>query len=254
MPSARSSRGTVVSSTPFPTDELEAVAYDFWRAPEVVELDGWRLRFAHGISGRANSVWPNGDGMLPLEEKIAHTEKWYRERGAPVLFQLTEAARPEGLEVALAARGYGLRGAPVSVQVGLLGDVLARTGGEADLLGEPDASWVKLWSGMRGFTNLDAARAVLTEGDTVFARVAEVAVGRGAAVGEWLGITAMATLPEARRRGHARAIVHTLARWAIGRGCKRAVVQVDSTNEPALTLYAGAGFAHNHHYHYRRLG
>lgn len=243
-----------MSSTLFPTDELEAVAYDFWRAPEVAELDGWRLRFAHGISGRANSVWPNRAGTLPLEERIDRAEEWYRARGVPVLFQLTEAALPAGLEDALVARGYGLRGAPVTVQVALLDDVLARTRGEAELLDEPDAPWVGLWTGTRGFTNLDAARAVLMEGDTIFARAGDVAVGRGAAVGEWLGITAMATLPEERRRGRARAIVHALARWGAGRGCRRGVVQVDSTNEPALALYAGAGFVHNHHYHYRRLG
>src|SRR3954468_8290141 len=97
-PSARSSRGTAVSSTQFPTDELEVVAYDFWRAPEVAELDGWRLRFAHGITGRANSVWPNGDGTLPLDEKIDQVEEWYRARGLATLFQLTDAARPAGLE------------------------------------------------------------------------------------------------------------------------------------------------------------
>jgi GNAT superfamily N-acetyltransferase len=243
-----------VSSTPFPTDELEAIAYDFWRAPDVAELDGWRLRFAHGVSGRANSVWPNGPGTLPLDEKIDRAEEWYRARGVPILFQLTEAAKPKGLEDALVARGYGLRGAPVSVQVALLDDVLERTRGEAELLEEPDAAWVTLWTGTRGFTNLDAARAVLMEGDTAFARVVDVAVGRAAAVGEWLGITAMATLPEHRRRGHARAIVHALARWGAGRGCTRAVVQVDSTNEPALAFYAGVGFAQNHRYHYRRLG
>jgi N-acetylglutamate synthase len=243
-----------VSSTRFPIDELEAVAYEFWRAPEVEELDGWRLRFAHGISGRANSVWPNGAGTLPVEEKIDRAEAWYRARGVPILFQLTEAARPPALEDALAARGYVLRGAPVSVQVARLDDVVERTHGEAELLDEPDAAWVSLWTGTRGFTNLDAARAVLMEGETAFARIGDFAVGRGAAFGGWLGITAMATREEERRRGHARAIVHALARWAVRKGCTRAVIQVDSTNDPALTLYAGAGFVHNHHYHYRRLG
>src|SRR3954449_1078149 len=92
-PSARSSRAIAVSSTQFQTDELKAVAYDFWLAPEVAELDGWRLRFAHGVSGRANSVWPNGHGVLPLDEKLDHAEEWYRSRGAPVLFQLTDAAK-----------------------------------------------------------------------------------------------------------------------------------------------------------------
>src|SRR3954447_25225235 len=90
-PSARSSRAIAVSSTLFRTDELEAVAYDFWRAPEVAELAGWRLRFAHGITGGANSVWPNGDGPLPLADKLERAEAWYRERALPTLFQLTEA-------------------------------------------------------------------------------------------------------------------------------------------------------------------
>jgi GNAT superfamily N-acetyltransferase len=242
-----------VSSTPFRTDELEAVAYDFWRAPDVFELDGWRLRFAHGVSGRANSVWPNGFGRLPLDEKIDRAEEWYQARGVPVLFQLTDAARPAGLDDALIARGYGARNAPVSVQVALLDDVLERTHGEAAVTQELDDAWLQLWTGTRGFENHDAARAILTDGDAAFARVGAVAVGRGVAVGEWLGITAMATLPEARRRGHARSIVHSLARWAVGRGCKRAIVQVDTSNDPALTLYGNAGFAPHHEYHYRIL-
>ena len=55
--------------------DLEAIAYDVWVAPEVEELDGWRLRYAHGISGRANSVWPNGDGILPLLGKPVTDEE-----------------------------------------------------------------------------------------------------------------------------------------------------------------------------------
>jgi GNAT superfamily N-acetyltransferase len=241
-----------VSSTPFRTDELEAVAYDFWRAPEVAELDGWRLRFAQGVSGRANSVWPNGSGTLPLDEKIQRAEEWYRARGVPVLFQLTEAVRPADLEDALIARGYE-PGSAVSVQVALLDDVLERTSGEAAVTDALDDAWLKLWAGTRGFTKHDVARAILTDGDTAFARVEDVAVGRGVAVDEWLGITAMATLPDARRRGHARAIVHALARWGERRGCTRAIVQVDTTNDPALTLYAGAGFEPHHEYRYRIL-
>jgi N-acetylglutamate synthase len=240
-----------VSSTPFRTDELEAVAYDFWRAPEVAELDGWRLRFAHGVTGRANSVWPNGPGELPLDEKIGRAEDWYRARGVPVLFQLTEAARPAGLEDALVARGYEA-GSSVSVQVASLDDVLERTNGEA-LIGELDAAWIALWAGTRGFENHDVARAILTDGETAFARVGDVAVGRGVAVGKWLGITSMATLPEARRRGHARSIVHALARWAAARGCEGAIVQVDAANGVALTLYAGVGFVPHHEYRYRIL-
>jgi GNAT superfamily N-acetyltransferase len=241
-----------VSSTQFRTDELEAVAYDFWRAPEVAELDGWRLRFAHGVTGRANSVWPNGSGSLPLDEKIEGAEEWYRTRGVPVLFQLTEAAQPTGLEDGLVARGYE-PGSAVSVQVALLDEVLERTYGEAAVTNELDDAWIELWAGTRGFANHDVARAILTDGDTAFARVHAVGVGRGVVVDDWLGITSMATLPEARRRGHARAIVHALARWAVRRGCARAIVQVDAANDAAFALYAGVGFEPHHEYHYRIL-
>jgi len=242
-----------VSSTRSRTDELEAVAYEFWRAPEVEELDGWRLRFGYGITGRANSVWPNGDGTLPLDEKLDRAEAWYRERGLATLFQLTEAARPADLEDALVERGYELRGAPVSVETAALGDVLARTRGEADVTQHADDAWLELWAGSRGFADLGAARALLEQGDAAFARIPGAAVGRGAVFGKWLGITSMVTLPEARRSGHARAIVHALARWASERGCTHALLQVESTNEPARGLYASTGFVQQHTYRYRKL-
>jgi ribosomal protein S18 acetylase RimI-like enzyme len=242
-----------VSSTPSRTDELEAVAYEFWRAPEVEELDGWRLRFAYGITGRANSVWPNGDGTLPLDEKLERAEAWYRERGRPVLFQLTDAARPTGLDEALAARGYELRGAPVSVEIAPLDEVLARTSGDAEVSEDFDDGWLDLWAGSRGFENRAHARELLLQGDAAFARIGDVAVGRGVAANGWLGITSMVTVPEARRRGHARALLHALARWGAARGCTNALLQVESTNAPARALYEAAGFVPQHEYHYRKL-
>jgi GNAT superfamily N-acetyltransferase len=242
-----------VSSTRSRTDELEAVGYELWLAPDVTELDGWRLRFAHGVSGRANSVWPNGEGVLPLEEKVQRVEEWYRAHGAPVMFQLTGAARTRELGALLAARGYEWRSAPVSVQVAQLDRVLSCTRGEADVSPALDDDWLELWAGARGFDRHDVARDILTAGDVAFARVENVAVGRGVVVGDWLGITAMITLPQARRQGHGRAILHTLAQWGTERACTRAILQVDLGSGPALALYAGAGFAGQHEYRYRIL-
>ena len=242
-----------MSSTQFRTDELESVAYELWRAPEVVELDGWRLRYAYGYTGRANSVWPNGDGALPLDEKIDRVEEWYRERSRPPAFQLTEAARPRELDARLAERGYIVRTAPVSVQTAALDDVLARTHGEADVSEELDDAWVSLFAGSRGFDRLDVVRMLLEAGDTAFARVGDVAGGRGVRVGDWLGITSMVTVPEARRRGHGRAILHALARWGAARGCTRAILQVERGNAAAEELYGGVGFVPHHEYRYRVL-
>jgi GNAT superfamily N-acetyltransferase len=232
---------------------LEVVAYDLWRAPEVEELDGWRLRFAHGLTGRANSVWPCGDGALPLDEKIDLVEEWYRSRRSPVLVQITNAARPVELDTVLARRGYRLRSAPVSVQVAALDEVLERTSGDAEVTEQLIEDWVARWAGSRGSERVDVARALLAAGRSAFASVDDTAVGRGVAVGDWLGITAMATLPEARRRGYGRAILHALAVWGASQGCVRALLQVEHGNRPAEALYASAGFVAHHDYHYRLL-
>jgi GNAT superfamily N-acetyltransferase len=242
-----------VSSTQSPIDALEAIAYELWVAPEVEEVDGWRLRFAHGLTGRANSVWPNGGDGTKAEEKIERVEAWYRERGAPAVFQLTDAARPRELDALLAARGYSLRGAPVAVQTAELAEVVATTSGSADVSEDVDDAWVAFWAGSRDFARLDVARALLTTGRTAFARSGGDAVGRGVVVGDWLGITSMATRPEARRRGHGRAILHALARWGAANGCTHALLQVEHGNTGAETLYARAGFRREYDYHYRVL-
>jgi N-acetylglutamate synthase len=228
---------------------LEQVAYDVWRAPEAEELDGWRLRFAHGLTGRANSVWPNGYGVVPLAEKIARVEEWYARRGLPARFQLTEAARPLHLAGALAARGYRQPAPWVSVETAVLPEA---ANGAADVREQLDDEWLALWAGSRSFDDLGVARALLlgSPGHTAFARIGDVAIGRGVAVEGWLGVTSMVTVPHARRRGYAREILGALAAWSRSRACTRALVQVESTNEAARALYAGFGFQPSHEYRY----
>jgi GNAT superfamily N-acetyltransferase len=228
---------------------LEQVAYDVWRAPEAEELDGWRLRFAHGLTGRANSVWPNGYGVLPLAEKIGRVEAWYARRGLPARFQLTDAARPVQLAGTLEARGYRQPAPSVSVETAVLAETATA---RADVSEELDDQWLALWAGSRRFDDLGVARALLlgSPGQTAFARIGEVAIGRGVAFGGWLGITSMVTVPEARRHGHGREILAALVAWARDRGCTHALLQVESTNAPARALYAEYGFRPSHEYRY----
>jgi N-acetylglutamate synthase len=241
-----------VSSTPSPAEirALERVAYDLWVAPETEELDGWILRAAAGLTGRANSVWPNADGSLPLPAKIAAAEAWYAARGLAARFQVTAGSLPDGLGAALAARGYEPSGDPTSVEAAPLPSTRAHA--QVELTDEAGDDWIALWQGQRGFARADVARALLagSPGCTVFARLGDEAVGRGVAVAGWLGITSMATVPERQRRGHARAIFETLCAWARGLGCTRAVLQVETGNVPARSLYRGYGFAEHHAYRY----
>jgi GNAT superfamily N-acetyltransferase len=210
---------------------LEDVGYAIWVSPEVEELDGWRLRHAHGLTGRANSVFPNALGALPLEEKVARVEAWYAARDQPPRFQLTDGSLPAGL-------------AETSELPKLAADP------RVELREELDDDWVELWSATRGSSDLATARALLTgsPGRTAFARVPGTAVGRAVVTGTWLGITSMVTLPDARRRGYARAIVESLIAWGRDAGATHGFLQTDSA--VARALYAQFGWREQYTYRY----
>jgi GNAT superfamily N-acetyltransferase len=227
-------------------DEVIAAA---WRAPMREELDGWELRYGYGLTGRANSAWPRRDGELALSERISRLEAWYRERGLPPKVQLSPASRPVELDDELARRGWE-RGTDVLIETAAARDV------EPDrpvaFIDHPDDAWLDVWLGSRVFPRdrVDHVLPMLESGDTVFVRAGEAAVGRGTYHGGWVAVTCMATRPEARRQGAARAVLSALIHWTRERGA-RLCLNVDAANDPARRLYESAGFEPLYPYWYR---
>jgi ribosomal protein S18 acetylase RimI-like enzyme len=78
-----------------------------------------------------------------------------------------------------------------------------------------------------------------------------VAAGRAVAEAGWAGVFGMATLPAARGRGAARAVLAALAGWAAKQGAERMYLQVEPDNAAAWRLYERAGFTELCRYHYR---
>ena len=241
--------------------EIEEAAFRAWPAEEVVELSGWRLRFTHGITRRANSVWPNGwHGETPLEERLAAVEAFAAERAIAPSFQLTSAAKPPHLDGALADRGYSID-APVIVKtLELAGREAIPQGSEieASVIASPIPEWlaVSVDRGRYAGVREHFSRLLARIGDRAGYALASskdgpIAVGLGVVDGPWLGIFGMLTLPEARRRGAARAVLDVLAAWGAARGASHAYLQVERENEPARALYAGARFLPAYEYHYR---
>ncbi len=244
-------------------ETIERAAFDAWPAAEMVPLDGWRLRFNHGVTNRASSVWPGaGASELSLTARIEAVERWYAERGAPACFQLSSAADPADLDATLAARGYA-DFSPVSVEVASAARVSALAAPPAcesscvEALGE---EWFEL-SGRRGRfrgEQVDVYRALLGRltGRAGFALVrtggAAAAVGLAVVAPPWAGVFSMLTLPGFRGRTLGDAVLAALARWALSRGASRLYLQVERDNTAARRLYARAGFAPRYAYHYRR--
>jgi N-acetylglutamate synthase len=233
-------------------DEVIAAA---WRAPVVEELDGWQLRYGHGLTGRANSVWARRhEGRLPIGEKIGRAEAFYRERDLRPKVQLSPASEPEGLDGELAERGYA-RSSDVLIEIARSDPpAAATTTWEVALAAAPDELWLEIWLESRGLPSAASEHALSilcgSEAETVFARAGEVAIGRAVAHAGWAAVGSMATRPEARRRGAARAVLGALTGWAGGRGATPCL-NVEVSNEPALALYESAGFEPVYAYWYR---
>jgi GNAT superfamily N-acetyltransferase len=240
---------------------LDALAARATAASHDVPLDGWLLRATVGVPfRRSNSVTPNG-AVADLDAAIATVERFYGERDLPVRFQLSPAALPRELDDELAARGYVVE-APVVVAVAPTETVVARTHGEASVATGVDEDWVRQYADVHDddvardrirayghlLGTLDRATAAAVTGPDP---AAPVGLGFAVADGDWVGIFGMGTRPESRRRGAATAVLHGLARWAAAQGCPQLYLQVETDNDAARTLYAGAGFTDAYGYHYR---
>lgn len=226
---------------------------------------GWIARFAHGVTRRANSVYP----VREIEDEdgaIAMVERWYGERGLPTTFQITDA--DAALASRLLARGYvadsetPLLAARLHTVAGALSSAGAPASGtNATMSAEPDAEWLALWwevDGRGGEPELEVARRILTGGPALYATVRDArgaaSVGRLALVEQngvhWGGLYALATRPDARGRGHARAVIATLLEHAARRGTTALWLQVMASNVVARRLYDGLGFRQATSYRY----
>jgi N-acetylglutamate synthase len=241
--------------------EIEETAFRAWPAEEVVELSGWRLRFTHGVTRRANSVWPNGwQDETPLVERMEAVEAFAAARGIAPSFQLTTAARPPELDAFLEERGYAFD-TPVIVKTLALSSLDLEDRGlgvRATVASQPNAEWLSVavdrgrYAGVRDVF-LGILARIGDRGGFALVRSGHgpLAAGLGVVDREWLGIFAMLTVPEARRRGAARAILGALTRWGANRGATRAYLQVERDNAPARALYQALGFVRAYDYHYR---
>jgi ribosomal protein S18 acetylase RimI-like enzyme len=187
------------------------------------DADGWLLRHAPRASWWIGSVLPHARD--DVARRVAHAEQFYAARDAAARFQITPGACPDDLDAFLAARGYRAH-TPVSLQAA-----------ETDRI--PPAP-----HGIRVIIEGNATRT------TAKAFLDGHAVSQASAVADtgWTGIFGMATLPAARGRGAARAVLAALARWA---PTDHLYLQVERDNAAAQALYHRTGFHEICTYHYR---
>lgn len=221
--------------------------------------DGWLLRVSPGKARRARSVNAHFGSSLPLATKIRYCERVYEERHLPVLFRMTPFVQPPDLADALAARGYEAFDTTLVQVVPLSAPPEAEMPDDFDVVNPPLAAFADAVAVLqeasreqrdayyeRMLNTPQAMRALLAHVDGRPVGVGTVMLEDGLA-----GIFSMATLPDLRGRGVARAILARLLIWAWEHGATHAYLQVDEANHPALAVYRRFGFATAYTYHYR---
>jgi ribosomal protein S18 acetylase RimI-like enzyme len=240
---------------------LEELAANAWPPVVTQVVDGWLLRYAFGVSRRANSVLALATtGEAALEDRVAKVEAFYTRRGLPARFHISPAA-PEGLDAWLEARGYR-RDCPTAVQTAPLAEVLERSRAlsfEITLAPAPDDAWFSVYNAThhRDEQDRQVRVSIMTRigPPSVFALLRvegePAAVGQGVTERGWLGLFSMATHPRFQRRGAATALVYALAEWGRSLGAESAYLQVMDATPIAAACYRKLGFRTCYGYHYR---
>jgi ribosomal protein S18 acetylase RimI-like enzyme len=242
---------------------LDELAVNATGATTFQVVDGWLVRAAPGFPfRRTNSVFPNrGTGAVD-DARFAVVADFYRARGLPVRYQVSPAARPEGLDDHLARAGYEVE-APVDILVADVADVVERTVTVWDVTvatGITD-EWARAYGRLHASEGATAerieayGRLMRTVGPRTIAATLDATdgpggIGFGVVERGWVGIYGMATRPDLRRRGVATALLHSLARAAAPDATKT-YLQVEVDNGGAHACYARAGYTRAYGYHYR---
>lgn len=240
--------------------ELEEAVVEAWPAAERLELDGWLLRASGGPTHRGNSVATLAAGSaLDLRTRIETVEAWYHERRRPPMLQVGPCAAPEGLDAALAARGYREEGSAIMATApAQLVAAASLSELHTSLERAPSSAWLSIAAGSSRFA---ASQEVFfgflarLEGRCRFVTAhvggAPAATCLCITSAARLGVYAMFALPAFRRRGAARATLHAAAECALSEGQSELYLLVEGENLAARALYAQCGFRDVYRYHYR---
>jgi ribosomal protein S18 acetylase RimI-like enzyme len=232
--------------------ELENVLTTTW-PPVKQELFGkWLLRTSGKFTMRANSVLPCGkapfgEPLKEIDEAIAHVVAHFEKQGLVPTFSIPLPTYQE-LDSKLfdngwieKVRAHVMVGdiAPLAMNKSKFKTTISESFDDAFLALQDDHGVAEL---MRAYPALYAS---------VFDGEKLIGVGRTSHADGWSALSRVFVDPAYRGQGVSKLIVNALLGASFEAGIKKSVLQVDSKNTVAISLYSSLGFSFHHEYVYR---
>lgn len=236
-----------------------------WRPLQRLDVDGFALLRSRGVTKRAHSIiaLEAPTATEGFSAALSRVEALVTMVGEPTVHRIIEGVSPEGLDDLLAARGDQSVGGSEILERSLSGTLPRPHPSAVIATGALDEDWFEAaWrlAPREGENSRQTMHDILAGTPAVQVRLPaadaqDAAVGRAALVEagkETVAVLNMIAVdPAHRRRGLGRALSGTLIALAEVQGAQRILLEVESDNTPARTLYRDLGFRRIGGYHYR---
>lgn len=225
----------------------EQACLNAWPALHSIFHGDWLLRFADGLSRRANSVNPLRPDARPMAEALSALSELYRAQGLPLIVR-APTFLDGGIERELEAGGFRSEGESC-VLYGDIPDVARKSVGSVQIATHPDDDW---FAAMRALQRHSAAQATtyrrIIDGIVVptgFASMRRdgdiVAVAYGALHDGLMACESVVVSERYRGQGIGTTLMAELYGWAEQQGARGICLQVEAANERGRALYRSLG-------------
>ena len=245
---------------------IEFASRHAWPALQEQELPFGVLRYAQGVSRRANSLSLYAGAIMDWSELCDKTESFFQSHGQPAIVRVLQQQaaanqHSRGLDEFLESQAYRKVAPTCVMQLRLEQATLPCGDGDTSrVLVTSLSAWMRVWQSLLMRSEHESAiyskmllriahphRFVVLLDDSGL----PVSCGFAVCVEGLLGVFGIATATAQRNRGHASRVIQHLLAW--GRQCRACVayLQVEVSNRPAIAAYSRLGFTQSYAYWYR---
>jgi len=245
---------------------IEIASRAAWPALQEEELPFGVLRFAQGVSRRANSMNIYVGAKTDYEQVRAATETFYRGHCLPAVVRVLDSnaigADASGeFDRYLAGHGYVVVTPTKVMRLDLT--QLSQRDIEHDmpLAGQVNLQiWLRVWHQLsqKPDSDFDTHGAILARISSPHCFLVQrdkngepVSCGLAVVKGDLVGLFGIATGAAYRGNGYATQLVRQLLDWGTAQAASVAYLQVEEKNVPALAVYQKHGFVELYSYWYR---